>query len=404
MPKIKAPEMVYVSGEEMTRYTMQLILDRWINPNFDTAKWQFFDLSCKNRDKTDDQVLKDVVAAGKKIGSIFKEPTITPTKDQAKEMGLKKAWGSPNGAMRRGWNGISISRDTIHIEGVPLGYKKKVLFDRQAVGGEYGAGFKEVGTGKSKTFFYPKDGGEPVLVDERELPDVRNSVVTYHNPLDNLVQLAEHFFGRCLEANATPYIVTKKTVFKWQEPFWEVMKEIFDRDWKKKFTEKKLLGKSGNLEHLISDAATMKLITWKDGGFGMVAHNYDGDMLTDEMSQVHGSPGFITSNLVGKREDGVMIKEFEASHGTVADMDQARLRGEETSLNPLGMVDALLSAMEHSAKLYGGEKEIFGFTDKVRKSMFGLFASGKGTRDLSGPKGLTTEQFIASVANGIEVI
>jgi len=34
-----------------------------------------------------------------------------------------------------------------------------------------------------------------------------------------------------------------------------------------------------------------------------VGHNYDGDMLTDEVAQVHRSPGFITSNLIGKRED-----------------------------------------------------------------------------------------------------
>ena len=33
---------------------------------------------------------------------------------------------------------------------------------------------------------------------------------------------------------------------------------------------------------------------------GMAAHNYDGDMLTDEIAQIHRSPGFITSNLVGK--------------------------------------------------------------------------------------------------------
>lgn len=32
----------------------------------------------------------------------------------------------------------------------------------------------------------------------------------------------------------------------------------------------------------------------------MAAHNYDGDMLTDEVAQVHRSPGFITSNLIGK--------------------------------------------------------------------------------------------------------
>ena len=40
-------------------------------------------------------------------------------------------------------------------------------------------------------------------------------------------------------------------------------------------------------------------------------------------SQVHRSPGFITSNLIGKAADGSMIKEFEASHGTVADMWEA---------------------------------------------------------------------------------
>lgn len=62
-------------------------------------------------------------------------------------MGLKKAYGSPNGAMRRGWSGITISRDTIHIEGVELGFKNPVLFERHAVGGEYGAGWAKVGKG-----------------------------------------------------------------------------------------------------------------------------------------------------------------------------------------------------------------------------------------------------------------
>jgi hypothetical protein len=38
--------------------------------------------------------------------------------------------------MRRGWNGITISRDTIHIEGIRLGFTKPVFFERHAVGGE----------------------------------------------------------------------------------------------------------------------------------------------------------------------------------------------------------------------------------------------------------------------------
>jgi Isocitrate/isopropylmalate dehydrogenase len=74
------------------------------------------------------------------------------------------------------------------------------------------------------------------------------------------------------------------------------------------------------------------------------AHNYDGDMLTDEVAQVHRSPGFITSALLGKTDDNIAIKEFEASHGTVADLWHAHNRGEETSMNPLGMVSEYWSA------------------------------------------------------------
>lgn len=55
------------------------------------------------------------------------------------------------------------------------------------------------------------------------------------------------------------------------------MKEIFDKEYKEQFAAKGLLERcGGNLQHLISDAATMQLIRWTDGGFGMAAHNYDG--------------------------------------------------------------------------------------------------------------------------------
>lgn len=401
--KIVSPPMVYISGEEMTKYCMELVLEKWIKPHVDTSAWEFYDLSCKARDDTQDQVLRDAVAAGARIGAIFKEPTVTPTEEQRIALGLKKAWGSPNGAMRRGWNGITISRDTIHIEGMELGYKRPVLFERHAVGGEYGAGFKTVGSGKVVTLFLPKDGEAATIVDQRDLPDENNAVVTYHNPLDNVPDLAHHFFSRCLEAKVTPYVVTKKTVFKWQEGFWQAMKKVFDESYKTKYVAAGLLDKcGGELPHLISDAATMQIIRWTDGGFGMAAHNYDGDMLTDEVAQVHRSPGFITSNLIGKRDDGTMIKEFEASHGTVADMWHAHLRGEETSLNPLGLVEALFGAMNHAAALSHSGPEIPELTAKLRKAIHSLMVAGQGTRDLCGPEGLTTEQFIDAVAAHID--
>lgn len=401
MSKIKAPKMVYVLGEEMTRYGMQLILDKWIEPNFDTSNWQYYDLSCINRDKTQDKVLADLIEAGKQIKAIFKEPTITPTAEQKEKFGLSKAWGSPNGAMRRGWNGISISRDTIHIKGLELGYKNKVLFDRHAIGGEYSASYKMVGKGRVETKFYPSDGGEPQIIADREITNDINAAVYYDNPLDNVYQLADHFFSRSLEAKVTPYIVTKKTVFKWQEDFWRIMKEVFDAKYKHQFLSANLLPQ-GELQHLISDAATMKLIAWTQGNFSMVAHNYDGDMLTDLVSQVHKSPGFISSNLVGIAEDGSKIKEFEASHGTVSDMYDRHKKGEETSLNPLGMVYALFEAMKHSEILESGKAGVIAdFCDKTYDIICDLMTNGQGTRDLCGPSGATTEQFVESVAEKI---
>ena len=71
-PKIVAPKMVYIQGEEMTRYCMQLVLDKWVKPHVDITNWEFYDLSCISRDKTEDKVLKDAVDAGKRIGAIFK--------------------------------------------------------------------------------------------------------------------------------------------------------------------------------------------------------------------------------------------------------------------------------------------------------------------------------------------
>ena len=121
-----APPMVYAKGEEMTRYVMSLVLNRWVTPHIDTKHWQYFDLSCKARDDSNDEVLRECVKAGLNVKSIFKEPTITPTEEQVQELGLKKRLPSPNGTMRRGWNGITISRSTIHIPGVKLGYAKQV--------------------------------------------------------------------------------------------------------------------------------------------------------------------------------------------------------------------------------------------------------------------------------------
>jgi hypothetical protein len=108
-------------------------------------------------------------------------------------------------------------------------------------------------------------------------------------------------------------------------------------------------------------------------------------------------------------EKGTLIKEFEASHGTVSDLWHDHLAGKETSLNPLGLVEAMIGAMQHAATLQAdafpddNEKQavkakVFNFTLTLRKAIHNTFRYGQGTRDMSGPDGFTTEQFIEKVA------
>ena len=77
------------------------------------------------------------------------------------------------------------------------------------------------------------------------------------------------------------------------------------------------------------------------------------------------------------------------------------MRGDETSFNPLGMVEALIGAMQHAAALNPAHEDadkVVTFTNDMRRVMHKLFREGKGTRDLCGPTGLTTEAFIDAAA------
>jgi isocitrate dehydrogenase len=69
------------------------------------------------------------------------------------------------------------------IEGLKLGFDKPVLFERHAVGGEYGAAWKPTGTGTLETRFFPdEENADPSkvchhVVDSRRLEDENNVAV-----------------------------------------------------------------------------------------------------------------------------------------------------------------------------------------------------------------------------------
>lgn len=77
-------------------------------------------------------------------------------------------------------------------------------------------------------------------------------------------------------------------------------------------------------------------------------------------------------------------------------------------MNPLGMVEALMGSMNHASSLdklnYGQEmkQDMSNYIKTLRRALHNTFRYGQGTRDMAGPAGLTTEAFIAKVANRLE--
>ena len=68
----------------------------------------------------------------------------------------------------------------------------------------------------------------------------------------------------------------------------------------------------------------------------------------------------------------------------------------------IGLVDALISSMNHSANLHGESDEhkatVHKFTGMLTKAIHNTFRYGQGTQDMAGPSGLSTEDFVGKVA------
>ena len=74
----------------------------------------------------------------------------------------------------------------------------------------------------------------------------------------------------------------------------------------------------------------------------------------------------------------------------------------------LGLVEALIGALDHAVHLQTQDEEeikkdpLIEFTSRLRRIIHRAMVEGKGTRDISGPEGLTTEKFVTYVAGLIK--
>src|SRR6187399_1083494 len=394
MAKIKvANPVVEMDGDEMTRIIWQFIKDKLIHPYLD-VNLLYYDLSVQKRDETNDQITIDAANKTKEVGCAVKCATITPDEGRVKEFGLKEMWRSPNGTIRNILGG-TIFREPIICKNVPRlvpGWTKPIIIGRHAYGDQYRAtDFKFPTAGTISIKFTGNDG----KVIEREVFKAPESGVTMamYNLDSSIRDFARASLNYGLTRGYPVYLSTKNTILKqYDGRFMEVFQEVFDRDFKDKFAEKKIF-----YEHRLIDDMVASSLKWS-GGYVWACKNYDGDVQSDTVAQGFGSLGLMTSVLM--TPDGKTV-EAEAAHGTVTRHYRQHQQGQPTSTNPIASIFAWTRGLAARGRM-DETPEVTEFAETLERVCIETVESGKMTKDLAlliGPDQdfQTTEEFLGSI-------
>jgi isocitrate dehydrogenase len=399
MAKIKvANPVVEMDGDEMTRIIWQFIKEKLIHPYLD-IDLLYYDLSVQKRDETNDQITVDAANKTREVGVAVKCATITPDEGRVKEFGLKEMWRSPNGTIRNILGG-TIFREPIICKNVPRlvpGWTKPIIIGRHAYGDQYRAtDFKFPTAGTISIKFTGNDG----KVIEREVFKAPESGVTMamYNLDSSIRDFARASLNYGLTRGYPVYLSTKNTILKqYDGRFMELFQEVFDRDFKDKFAEKKI-----TYEHRLIDDMVAAALKWS-GGYVWACKNYDGDVQSDTVAQGFGSLGLMTSVLM--TPDGKVV-EAEAAHGTVTRHYREHQKGKETSTNSIASIFAWARGLAHRAKL-DDNAALAKFSLTLEKVCVDTVESGFMTKDLAllvGPdqKWLSTTGFLDKVDENLK--
>ena len=160
MDRIRMNPIVEMDGDEMTRVLWQMIKDELILPFVD-LNTEYYDLSLRHRDDTDDMVTVDAAEATKRLKVAVKCATITPNAQRQKEYDLKKLWKSPNATIRAALDGTVFRAPimTSRVKPYVRTWKAPITIARHAFGDVYKAcEYKVPGKGRAELVFTGKDG------------------------------------------------------------------------------------------------------------------------------------------------------------------------------------------------------------------------------------------------------
>ncbi len=395
MSKIKVNNpIVELDGDEMTRVIWDFIKNKLILPYVDLGI-EYYDLSMKSRDDTNDQITIDCAKAIKKNGVGIKCATITADELRVKEFNLKKMWRSPNGTIRNIIGG-TVFREPIICKNIPKlvpSWTDPLIIGRHAFGDQYRAtDFLVPGKGKLEVKWTSYDGKDEKNYEVFNFPGPGIALSMYN--LDKSIEdFARSCFNYGLIKKWPVYLSTKNTILKkYDGRFKDIFQKIFEEEFKTEFEKNKI-----TYEHRLIDDMVACAMKWS-GKYIWACKNYDGDVQSDTVAQGYGSLGLMTSVLLAP--DGRTM-EAEAAHGTVTRHFRMHQQGKETSTNPIASIFAWTRGLAHRGKL-DNNNELIKFSNTLEKVCIDCVENGSMTKDLAilvGPstKYLTTNQFLDEI-------
>ena len=218
-----------------------------------------------------------------------------------------------------------------------------------------------------------------------------------YNLDDSIADFARASFNQGLSKGYSVYLSTKNTILKvYDGRFKDIFQDIFDKEFKSKFDEKKI-----TYEHRLIDDMVAAAMKWS-GGYVWACKNYDGDVQSDTIAQGYGSLGLMTSVLM--TPDGKTV-EAEAAHGTVTRHYREHQKGKETSTNSIASIFAWTRGLSHRAKLDNNEA-LAKFALTLEKVCVDTVEAGFMTKDLAllvgaDQRWLSTTGFLDKVAENL---
>jgi isocitrate dehydrogenase len=277
------------------------------------------------------------------------------------------------------------------------GWTKPIIIGRHAYGDQYRAtDFKFPSAGTLSIKFTGNDG----KVIEKEVfkaPESGVAMAMYN--LDGSIRdFARASLNYGLSRSYSVYLSTKNTILKqYDGRFMELFQEVYDKEFKSKFEEKKI-----TYEHRLIDDMVAAAMKWS-GGYVWACKNYDGDVQSDTVAQGFGSLGLMTSVLM--TPDGKVV-EAEAAHGTVTRHYREHQKGKETSTNSIASIYAWTGGLKHRAKL-DDNAALKKFAETLEKVCVDTVESGYMTKDLAllvgaDQKWLSTTGFLDKVDENLK--